>query len=180
MARSEKVEQVEAIRQKLDGASAVILTDYRGLNVPELGELRGRLREAHAEYKVVKNTLMRIAAESLGVKGLEAHLEGPTAVAFVHKDVTAAAKVLQEFIRQYRKLEVKGGLVEGRVLGADQVKVLADLPSREVLLARVVGGIQSPLAGLVGVLNGTVRALVYALDAIRQQKEQGAGDAAAP
>lgn len=171
MATPEKESQVTDIRDRLGRASAVVLTDYRGLNVSEISDLRGRLRRAGVEYKVVKNTLLAIAAESLGLPSLDAYLAGPTAAAFSYDDPTAAARVIQEFIRQARKLEVKGALVEGRVVDARGVAALADLPSRTELVARVVGGVQAPLYGMVGALSGTLRNLVYALDAVRRQRE---------
>jgi large subunit ribosomal protein L10 len=173
-ARPEKVAQVEAIEAWLRGAAAAILTDYRGLNVGELGQLRAKLREAGAEYRVVKNTLLQRAAESLGIAGLEPYLDGPTAIAVSREDPVAPARALQEFIRQMRKLEVKGALVEGRVMTADQVKSLAELPGKPQMRARMLGALQAPAAGLVGVLQGLQRNLVYALDQISKQKEAAA------
>lgn len=170
-ARPEKVRQVETIRGWLRSAAAAILTDYRGLNVRELSQLRGKLREAKTDYKVVKNTLMARAAEELGITGLEAYLEGPTAVAVSREDPIAPARVIQEYIRQMRKLEVKGGYVEGRVLTADQVKTLAEMPPKPQMRAKVLGTLQAPLYGLAGVLTGLQRNLVSALDQIRKQKE---------
>ncbi len=171
MPTPEKESQVAEIRERLSRARAVVLTDYRGLNVGEISDLRGRLRKAGAEYRVVKNTLVEIAAESLGLPSLEQYLAGPTAAAFSYDDPTAPARVIQEFIRQTRKLEVKGGLVEGRVLDARGVAALADLPTRPELVARVVGGVQAPLRGVVGVLSATLRSLVYALSAVREKRE---------
>ena len=160
-----------AIREWLRSAAGAILTDYRGLNVAELAQLRGKLREAGAQYKVVKNTLVARAAAELGIRGLEPYLEGPTAVAISPCDPVAPARVIQEYIRQMRKLEVKGALVEGRVLSAGQVKALAEMPAKPQMRAMVVGAIQAPLYGLAGVLTGLQRNLVYALSQIQQQKE---------
>lgn len=170
-ARLEKVQQVETIRAWLKQAVAAILTDYRGLNVGELVQLRSKLREAGSDYRVVKNTLLQRAAEGLGITGLEPYLEGPTAVAISRGDPVAPAKVLQEFIRQMRKLEIKGGLVEGRIITAEQVKALAEMPSKPQMQARLLGTLQGPLYGLAGVLVGLQRNLVYGLDQIRRQKE---------
>jgi large subunit ribosomal protein L10 len=172
-ASQDKVAQVEAIEVWLREATAAILTDYRGLNVGEIGSLRAKLREAGAEYRVVKNTLLQRAAATLGITGLDPYLEGPTAVAISRDDPVAPAKALQEFIRQMRKLEVKGALVEGRVMTADEVKSLADLPGKAQMRARVLGALQGPAVGLVGVLSALQRNLVYALDQIRRQKEPG-------
>ncbi len=174
VARPEKVQDVEALRGQLGSAAAAILTDFRGLNVGEIAQLRGKLREAGIEYKVVKNTLLQRAAQSLGVTGLEPFLQGPTAVAFSRSDPVGPARILLEYIRQMRKLEVKGGLVEGRIMTASQIKSLADLPSKPQLLATVLGSMKAPLVALAGVLTGLQRNLVYALDEIRKKQEQAA------
>lgn len=170
-ARPDKVQRVEAIRGWLRGAAAAILTDYRGLNVAEISQLRSKLREAGGEFRVVKNTLLRRAAADLGIGGLEPYLEGPTAVAISLDDPVAPARILQEYIRQMRKLEVKGGLVEGRVMSADQVKAIADLPGKPQMRARVLWTLQAPSARLVGALTGLSRNLLYALSEIQKQKE---------
>lgn len=170
MPTREKEKQVAEIRERLARSQAVVLTDYRGLNVAELSDLRGRLRRAGVEYRIVKNTLLEIAAESLGLPHLDALLSGPTGAAFSYDDLGAPARVILEFIRQTRKLEVKGALVEGRLLDARGAAALAELPGRPELLARAVGGIQAPLRGIVGVLSGTVRQLVYVLDAVREKR----------
>ncbi len=174
VARPEKVQEVEALRARLGQAAAVILTDFRGLNVGELAQLRGKLRDAGVEFKVVKNTLLQRAAQSLGVQGLASFLQGPTAVAFSRTDPVGPAKMLLEYIRQMRKMEIKGGVIEGQVMTADQIKRLADLPSRSHLLSSVLGSMQAPLVGLVGVLTGLQRNLVYAVDQIRAKQEQAA------
>ncbi len=170
MPRPDKVNEVERLQERLRGAVAVILTDFRGLTVGEITVLRGKLREAGAEYRVVKNRLLAIAGKASGIEGLEPYLAGPTAVAFAAADPVAAAKAIQEFIRQTRKLVIKASVVDGRVFDASQTKVLAELPGRPELIARVVGGIAGPLAGLQAVLSGLPRKLVYALDQIRQQR----------
>lgn len=171
MPRPEKEDQVEKIRDRLKHAAAAILTDFRGLNVREIAQLRGKLREARIEYKVVKNTLLARAAESLGISGLEPYLQGPTAVAFSREDPIAPARILAEYIRLMKKLELKGGLVEGRVMTADQVRALANLPSKSQLLALALGSLMSPIAGVAGVLVALQRSLVYSLDQIRQKQE---------
>ncbi len=174
VARPAKVADVEMLRDLLGRAAAAILTDFRGLNVGELAQLRSKLREAGIEYKVVKNTLLRRAAQSLGMADLATLLEGPTAVAVSHTDPIGPARILLEYVRQMRKLAVKGGLVEGRVLTASQIKSLAELPSRPQLLASVLGSMQAPLSGLAGVLTGLQRNLVYAVEQIRKQQERAA------
>ena len=172
--RPEKAKQVESLRARLAGAAAAILADYRGLNVAELTQLRTRLREAGADLKVVKNTLLQRAAHSLGLEGLDSFLQGPTAVVFTGTDPVAPARVLVEFIRQMRKLEVKGGLVEGRVLTADGIRRLADLPSRSQLLALAAGVLRAPLAGLVGAAAGPPRALLSVLEQLGRSRQQAA------
>ncbi len=170
MPRPEKISEVEQLEAKLREAMGVILTDFRGLSVAEITTLRGKLRDAGVEYRVVKNTLFTLAARSIGIEGLGSYLEGPTAAAFVRKDPVVAAKIIQEFIRQTRKLTIKGSVISGQTYNEARTKALADLPSREELVARVVGGIAAPLSGLAGVLSALPRNLVYALDQIRQQR----------
>lgn len=170
MARPEKVDEVSQLEAKLAKASAVILTDFRGLTVGEISTLRGKLREAGVEYRVVKNRLLAIAGKSVGIDGLTPLLEGPTAAAFSPGDPVAAAKIIQEFIRQSRKLAVKGSIVAGHVYDEAHTKALADLPGRQQLLAQVVGCIAAPLAGLASALSGLPRNLVYALDQLVQQR----------
>lgn len=169
--RPEKVAMVEELERRLQGASVVILTDYRGLTVEEIGALRGRLREANVDYRVAKNTLLALAAKRCGLDTLAAFLSGPTAVVFGRDDPGVPARLLQEFIRQYRKLEIKGGVLGGEALDPEGVRALASLPSRPELLARTVGMIQAPLRALVTVLNAPPAALVYALDALRARRE---------
>lgn len=170
MPREEKVNEVERLQERLRSAAAVILTDFRGLTVGEITTLRGKLRAAGADYRVVKNRLLAIAGKGSGIEGLDAYLTGPTAAAFAAADPVAAAKAIQEFIRQTRKLVIKASVVDGRVYNEVQTKALADLPGRTQLLARLVGGVAAPLAGLQGVLSGLPRKLVYALDQVRQQR----------
>lgn len=172
MARPEKVAAVKEIRQDLHESVAVFVTDYRGLKVSQLGQLRNRLREVGTEYKVVKNTLTSLAAEDVAGDEFKSLLVGPTAVAYAKEDPVATAKALSDFARESRILKVKGGLLEGSVIGPEDVQALAELPPREVLLAKVVGGMQAPISGFVSVLQGTLRKFVYALDAVREQKEQ--------
>ncbi len=171
MARPEKVSEVEALRDRLGRAQAVVLTDFRGLSVGEIGQLRAKLRAAGVEYRVVKNRLLRIAAREAGIEGLDPYLEGPTAAAFGYDDLVAAAKVIYEFIRQMRKLETKGGVIDHRAVTAAEIRRLADLPPRQVLLAQLARGIRGPLAGMMTVLSGVPRGLVFALEQIRQQRE---------
>ncbi len=171
MARQEKVSEVENLKDRLGRARAVVLTDFRGLTVAEINQLRARLREARVEYRVVKNRLLRIAAREAGIEGLDRYLEGPTGAAFGYEDPVLPAKIIHDFIRQMRKLETKGGVVDRRALTPQEIRALADLPARPVLLAQLAGNIQGPLYGLMNVLTGPVRGLVVALDRIRRGRE---------
>jgi large subunit ribosomal protein L10 len=168
--REEKKQIVEELKDKLNQVKAAIFTDYRGLNVEEITELRKQLREAGIEYKVVKNTLTRIAAKDINMDFLEEYLTGPTAIAFSFEDPVTPAKILSKFANSHKALDIKAGLVEGKLIDVEGIKALADLPSREVLIAKVIGGMQAPISGLVCVLNGPMRGLVYALKAIQDKK----------
>ncbi len=170
MARPEKEAAVSEIQQKFAISKSVILADYRGLNVTEVTELRKKLREAGVEYKVAKNTLTSRAAKAANIDGLDQFLSGPTALAFGINDVVIPAKILADFAKDHKKLELKGGILEGKVIGLDEVKNLANLPSREALLGQVAGMLQAPLRGLATVLSGPLRNVTYAVEAVRKQK----------
>ncbi|WP_026319582.1 MULTISPECIES: 50S ribosomal protein L10 [Sporomusaceae] len=164
---------VAELKEKLTSAKGAVLVNYRGLTVAQDTKLRRQLREAGVDYRVVKNTMTRIAAQEAGLEGLDVYLEGPTAMAISTTDPVAPAKIITDFVKEHKLqvLEVKAGLVEGNVIDEKGVKALASLPSREVLIAKMLGSMQSPITGLVNVLQGNIRNLVYALDAVRQQKE---------
>ena len=169
MKREDKARVIEELAEKLRGGSAV-LVDYQGMDVGQSTRLRARSREAGVEFVVAKNTLTRRAADEAGVEDLSEYLVGPTALAF-SEDPVASAKLMAEFADQVESFVLKGGLLEGgRVLDEPGVVALSRLPSREQLLAQVVGGISSPLTGLVNVLNNTVQGLVVALNQIAEQK----------
>jgi large subunit ribosomal protein L10 len=168
--REEKVRVIEELAEKLRGGTAV-LVDYQGMDVAQSTQLRARSREAGVEFVVAKNTLTRRAADEAGVEDLSEYLVGPTALAF-SEDPVASAKLMAEFAGQVESFSLKGGLLEGgRVLDEAGVVALSRLPGREQLLAQVVGGISSPLTGLVNVLNNTVQGLVIALNQIAEQKQ---------
>jgi large subunit ribosomal protein L10 len=170
--KEQKAEQVDLLTEKLKRAKVAVLTDYRGLTVSQIQELRGKLRTGDVEYRVVKNTLARRAAEAAGVAGLQKELEGPVAIAFGYDDLATPSKLINEFVRTTRlKLDVKGGLVEGRVFSPDQVKQLADLPSRETLIAQLMGTLQSPVAQLVGIMQTPLQQLLGVLDAYKTKME---------
>lgn len=173
---SAKQAVVVQLKEQLESAKGVVLTSYKGLTVAQDTELRRELREAGVSYHVVKNTMLRIAAKEAGIEGIEEHLEGTTAFAFSKEDAVAPAKVICGFIKK-NKLEdaevltVKVGMVEGKVIGVDEVKALAALPSREELIAKLLGSMNAPISNTVNVLQGVIRNAVYVLDAIRAQKE---------
>ena len=170
MARPEKEAMVAAVYEKLTKSQAVVLADFRGLTVQEATTLRKQLREAGVELRVVKNTLARLAAEKAELTGLQAFLEGPTALAFGYEDPVAPAKILAEFAKTHKKVELKGGVLEGRVIDQVAITALAELPSREVLLGQLIGVIQAPIRNLVNVLSAPIRNTVYVLEAIRQKQ----------
>ncbi|MFQ5657591.1 MAG: 50S ribosomal protein L10 [Candidatus Methylomirabilales bacterium] len=172
--RQTRIEEVKRLTGKLREATSVILTDYRGLTVAQVTELRRALREASAEYRVVKNSLTQLAARELGIQELERYLEGPTAMAFSDGDLVVAAKVLTTYSKKVPVLQIKAGVVDGRVLPKEEVVALAELPPREVLLGRLMGLMVAPLQGLVGGLAGSLRGFVVGLDQVRQKRE-GAG-----
>jgi large subunit ribosomal protein L10 len=173
--RPEKVAVVEEVRARLSAADAAILTEYRGLNVGELADLRRSLRAAGGDYKIYKNTLVRFAVADLGLTELEALLVGPTAIAFVEGDAAGVAKSLRDFGRAHPSLVVKGGILGERVLTAADAAALADLPSRDELLARFAGGLAQPLRQLAGLLAALPRNFAYGLKALIDQTEPQEG-----
>lgn len=170
MNKEDKIAAVAAIRETLGNAEGVILTDFQGLTVKEITELRKTLRAANITYDVVKNTLAKLAAQEALIEGLDDYFKGPTAIA-VSEDPVAPAKIISDFAKTHKKLTIKAGVVGGKVVDADAVKELAKLPPREILLGQVVGGLAAPISGFLNVLNGNIRNLVYVLDAIKAQKE---------
>jgi large subunit ribosomal protein L10 len=177
--RPEKVAVVDEVREKLSSASAAILTEYRGLKVKDMAVLRRSLRDAGGEYRVYKNTLVRFAARDLGLEGLEALLEGPTAITFVDGDAVAVAKALRDYARTNPVLVVKGGVLGTSVLGAQEAAALAELPSREVLLARIAGGLAAPLVQFAGLLQALPRNFAYGLKALIEKGGTGVPEPAA-
>ena len=166
MARPEKVATVEEIKEKLEGARAAVLTEYRGLTVSELADLRAALRAAEAEYKVYKNTLARRAAEEAGLGDLVSLLQGPTAITFVKGDAVAVAKALRDYSRANAKLVVKGGVLGARVIEPTDVAALADIEPRDVLLAKLAGGFQAPLVKAAGLFQAFTRNMAYGVKAL--------------
>lgn len=169
-----KIAVVNEMKEKLQSAQGAVLVGFTGLSVADVTKLRRKFREGNVEYKVIKNTLTRIAADEVGYEGLSEFLEGPTALAYSTEDAVAPAKILKEFIKETKTeaLTVKVGICDGQVIDAAGVEALANLPSREELLAKLVGSMQAPISGLVNVLQGNIRNMVYVLDAVRAKKAE--------
>ena len=182
MARPEKTQAVEEITGRFQESNAALLTEYRGLTVGEIAELRGALREADADYKVLKNTLARIAVREVGLDELADMLEGPTAIAFCRGDAVAAAKALDEAAKKYPVLVIKGGVLRGKIIDAGQTKALASLEPREVQLTKIAMLMNTPLQQTVNVFAAALRDLGSMLGQVLAKKESGelpAGDAGA-
>ncbi|MDD4081729.1 MAG: 50S ribosomal protein L10 [Eubacteriales bacterium] len=169
----DKVQKVSEIAERLKNAKSMVMVDYKGITVEEINALRGKFREAGVEYVVLKNTLVRRAMDDAGIPELDHLLVGPSAFAFGIKDEVGPAKVIAEFIEQSKsdKMTIKAGLVSGKVVDVDAIMALSKLPPKEVLIARMMGSLNAPVTNFVGVLSATLRSLVYAVDAVRKQKE---------
>ena len=184
--RAEKVAVVAEVKDKLEASDGVLLTEYRGLDVPALAELRGSLTSAGGEYKIYKNTLVKLAASELGLE-LDELLVGPTALAFVGEkpdgsaaDAAAVAKALRDFRRSNEALVIKGGVLDGKALTTDEIKALADLPSREVLFAEFAGAMEYMLGDFAGLLDNKLREFVYALQELLDKGGPESTSGAAP
>lgn len=171
--RVEKEQVVAEMKAELESAKGAVLVEYTGLTVAAATELRRKFLAHNVRYHVIKNTLTAIAARDLGLDAFADKLHGPNALAVSDSDAVAPAKALKEFLDESKStaITMKAGLLDGELIGLDAVKELADLPSRDVLLAKAVGSMQAPITGLVRCLNGNVMNLVYVLEAIRKQKE---------
>lgn len=170
MVQPAKTEKVAEIKEMIQDAKSIILNDFTGLNVADISELRRQCRENGITFRVIKNTLAKRSFDELGIEGMDALLEGPTAFAVSAVDEVAPAQVLKKFADEYQLPRFKGGYVAGRILDEKETVRLASLPSRDVLIATTVSAFQSPLRGLVGVLNASMRDLVGVLDAIKEKK----------
>ncbi len=169
--KSEKKQLVEEIHQKFADSKIVIVTDYKGLNVDKINELRRKLKGSKIEYRVVKNTLLIRASEDTDAALIQDLFKGPTGIALSYDDPVAPAKVLTEFAKDNDKLEIRGGVMSGRFLDINAIKSLSSLPSREVLLSQVLSAMNGVPTALVRVLNNVPEKLLYALQAIKDQKE---------
>lgn len=174
MNREEKAQAIEEIAAQIEGAEAIFAVDYRGISVPQAAELRAKLREADASFRVVKNRLTKRAAEGVGEERLAELLQGPTALAFVRGDTALAAKAISSFNKEHEVLTFKGGFMDGTSLDEDQFKSIARLPGRDVLNGQLAGVVASPLTGLVRGLGSMVSGLANQLQQLQEQKEKEA------
>ncbi len=161
---------VEEIKSKLEKAKSVVFVDYKGLNVAEDTTFRNNFRQANTEYKVYKNRLMLRALNELGIEGTDKFLEGTTSVAFGYEDEVAPAKVVSEAIKEFKKMNIKFGILNGKIIEEAEVNALASLPTKEVLIAQLLSVLNGPATGLTRVLNGPTRSLALALNAIAEKK----------
>jgi large subunit ribosomal protein L10 len=175
--RAEKVAVVDEVREHFEAADAAILTEYRGLKVKDLAALRRSLRTNGGEYKIFKNTLVTLAARESGLGELEPMLTGPTAIAFIKGDAAAVAKTLRDYARTNPLLVVKGGVLGEKIIGPKETTALAELPSREVLLAQLAGAMAAPLQQLAGLMQALPRNLAYGLAALRDKLGESGSDA---
>jgi large subunit ribosomal protein L10 len=178
MNREQKAAAIEEIATEIQEASAVFAVDYRGISVPQAAELRAKLRDADARFRVVKNTLTERAADQAGAETLKALLEGPTALAFVRGDAAAAAKAIADYGRATDLLPFKGGLMDGAALAPEQIRAISRLPSRDVLYGQLVGIVASPISGLARTLQALISGLALQLGQIQEQGLVGQGAAA--
>ena len=169
MNKDQKAAVIDEVAAQIQAAETIYAVDYRGISVPQAAELRAKLREADASFRIVKNRLTIRAADRAGAEALKELLEGPTALTLVQGDAAVAAKAITTFQRQYQLLEIKGGLMNGDTLTADQIKDIARLPGREQLQAQLVGVIASPITGLVRGLGALIQGLAIQLEQIREQ-----------
>lgn len=172
MNRNEKRQAVTDFSKKVEGFQAAVLTHYRGLNVEQINTLRRRFREEKISYHVVKNTVMKLAAKGTDLEKLNDYFKGPTAIAISHGDPISLAKILSEFVKTQPKLEIKIGLIQGRVIPPDEIKALATMPSREILLAQILVGIQAPAQELAGVILSGLQQVVGVIHARADQLTQ--------
>ncbi|MBX7135525.1 MAG: 50S ribosomal protein L10 [Fimbriimonadaceae bacterium] len=169
MPTSAKAQTIDELSEQLSNAKLIVLTDYRGLRVADLQDLRTSLRKSGGEFRVAKNTLTRIAAENAGISGLDSYLEGPLALGLANDDIVGFTKSLSDFARTSRILTIRGGVLDKNFITAEQVEAISTMPSKEVLQGKLLGLLQSPMARTVGVLSGPSRSIAYLLQARADQ-----------
>jgi large subunit ribosomal protein L10 len=171
--RTHKVEVVDEVKTRVGAATASIVSEYRGLTTSELAELRGALAAVGGDYRIFKNTLVRLAIDGGEYQPLSEYLNGPTALTFVQGDISAVAKALRDFSRNNPLLVIKGGLADGSLLSPGDLAALADLPPREVLLARLAGALAAPMQQMAGLLQALPRNMAYGISALIEQRQAG-------
>ncbi len=165
---------VKVLADKFKAMKGMIMTQYQGLSVGQISELRTELRKCGCEYLVVKNTLSKIALKEIGLESVGEYFDGPTAVVVESSDPVSPAKVVAEFSKKNEKLVIKAGFLDGKILDKSMIKSLASLPSKEVLIAKMLGSMNAPISGLVNVMHGTIRNLVYVLNAVKEKQQVNA------
>jgi len=171
MARPEKETAVQEVAEIFKKAQGIFVTDYRGLNVEKMQQLRSKCRETGVSYRVVKNTLTRLAAKQAGYDEMVAYLEGPCAIAYSFDDPSAPARVIKEFAKKAEKPEIKMSIFEGQFYGPEKMDIISALPAKKVLLGQMVSAFNAPLQGFAGSLHGVLQKFVATLDAVREKKE---------
>jgi large subunit ribosomal protein L10 len=166
----QKKEEVKLLSEKIKKSKSVILADYRGITVEQVTGLRNELRKANIEYKVIKNSIINLAAKSSNIDALEPFLSGPTSIALGYDDITGAAKVLAKYAAENESFKIKAGWIDGQLFDGAAVIEISKLPSKEVLISKVLGGFNAPISGFANVLNGPIRSLVIALNAVAQKQ----------
>ncbi len=169
VARNEKKDSVKTIKEKFERAKGVVVTDYRGLSVKEISDLRSELRKAGIEYKVYKNTLAGIAVKDADFSGIQTYLEGPSAFAFDYENEVEAAKILTKYAKDQKKLEIKGGVIEGNVVNFEAIKQYASLPSKDELIAKAIGSFAAPVRQVVTVVAAPLQGFINVLKARAEQ-----------
>lgn len=167
---AEKQKMVESLKEKISRARVMVIADYLGFTVKEITDLRRKLRGEDSEFKIIKNTLIGRALSGSGLEGLKDYLKGSTALLLGYRDAVSPLKVLVKHLKEIEKGSMRAGMVEGRIFKTQELQEISRLPNRELLLSKVVGGFQAPLYGLVNVLSGPMRKLVYVLSAIKEKK----------
>ncbi len=173
MLKELKKKTVKTIKEKFDKSSVVILTDYSGLTMAQLTKLRKKLRPSEAEFKVFKNTLITLAVKDMSLEGIDKLLKGSTAVVFGYKDQVQPTKALSDFIKENEKLSIKGGLLDGNLIDIKTISALSKLPSREVLLAKVAGGMKAPITNFVLDCKAIITKFAIAVNAVKEKKAKG-------
>lgn len=171
MPKPEKIKAVAEMKELFESSSSLFVTDYQGLNVSDMNQLRAKLRDNNVKYLIAKNTLMKLAAKEAGVEGLDEHFVGPTAIAFTSDDPAAAAKVINDSYKVKELPRTKVFIVDSELFDAAELKRLADLPPKDILLSQVVAAVEAPLTSLVGSLDGFFRELVGSVDALAEKKK---------